>query len=319
MLDTRDITYVIEQVGGCAWYRCRTPGSALADKGYRIDLTNALTGERVRASKTIVWQRPSLAHSSAAIKLAKSLGIHTVVEIDDDYWSLSDDNPAKPSWTKLDGLPLRTLTACVQEADRVTVTTKGLANVVRVLNPNVFVIPNQLPDDYWPLLERNYSCPPVIGWAGSSTHRGDLNVIRDVIATAAKDNTVALVGAFSDWVGFHPSVHHCASVPIDEYQKLVAGFDIGLAPLADTRFNRSKSDLKVLEYAAVSIPVIASPHYANTPARIAKTYRDWIRHIKALQDPETRETEGRAMRAWAETRMASLHTEEWEAACSLTR
>ncbi len=35
-------------------------------------------------------------------------------------------------------------------------------------------------------------------------------------------------------------------------------FDIGLAPLADTPWNASKSHIKALEYAALGIPVIAS-------------------------------------------------------------
>jgi len=35
-------------------------------------------------------------------------------------------------------------------------------------------------------------------------------------------------------------------------------FDIGLAPLVPSQFNRSKSAIKALEYAALGIPVIAS-------------------------------------------------------------
>ena len=35
-------------------------------------------------------------------------------------------------------------------------------------------------------------------------------------------------------------------------------FDIGVAPLAYNVFNRSKSDIKVLEYASLGIPAVAS-------------------------------------------------------------
>jgi glycosyltransferase involved in cell wall biosynthesis len=35
-------------------------------------------------------------------------------------------------------------------------------------------------------------------------------------------------------------------------------WDIGIAPLADTAFNRCKSSIKVLDYAAMGMPVLAS-------------------------------------------------------------
>jgi hypothetical protein len=37
-------------------------------------------------------------------------------------------------------------------------------------------------------------------------------------------------------------------------------FDVGLAPLARTAFNRSKSDLRLLELAALGIPWLATDH-----------------------------------------------------------
>jgi glycosyltransferase involved in cell wall biosynthesis len=46
-------------------------------------------------------------------------------------------------------------------------------------------------------------------------------------------------------------------------------FDIGLSPLRDTQFARSKSPLKALEYGALGIPVVA----ANV-----EPYASFVRH-----------------------------------------
>ena len=75
-------------------------------------------------------------------------------------------------------------------------------------------------------------------------------------------------------------------------------FDIGIAPLNDIPFNHAKSWIKPLEYAAAGIPSIMSksPEYVRFKekygvGRIAKRYRDWVRHFEDLSDPETRNEE----------------------------
>ena len=47
-----------------------------------------------------------------------------------------------------------------------------------------------------------------------------------------------------------------------------AGWDIGMAPLADTAFNRCKSAIKTLDYAALGLAVVASdvPAYRGSLA-----------------------------------------------------
>src|SRR4029077_15407965 len=44
-----------------------------------------------------------------------------------------------------------------------------------------------------------------------------------------------------------------------ELPDLLVHFDIGIAPIADVRFTRSRSTIKVKEYAAMGVPWLASP------------------------------------------------------------
>ncbi len=57
------------------------------------------------------------------------------------------------------------------------------------------------------------------------------------------------------------NVHYAdRSVAINRYASFAAsfGFDIGIAPLIDCNFNRSKSNLRWLEYSALKIPTVAT-------------------------------------------------------------
>jgi hypothetical protein len=73
--------------------------------------------------------------------------------------------------------------------------------------------------------------------------------------------------------------------------------DIGIVPLNPNQFNEAKSNLKGLEYALSGIPFVASDtqEYRDLAdmgvGRIAKSNKDWLKHLKQLLDPEVREEE----------------------------
>jgi hypothetical protein len=60
-------------------------------------------------------------------------------------------------------------------------------------------------------------------------------------------------------------------------------FDVGLAPLADTAFNRVKSDIKLLDYTAMGLRALVSdlPAYRADPALASAIVTDWS---EALSD-----------------------------------
>ena len=258
------IIYTAEDENACTWYRCVTPGRALIGRGHDVTLVSALTAEMVDRADVLVFQRvhhPGL----DAVSYARGLGKLTVYDIDDDLWSIHPDSGAYAFYSQ-PGL-LSTTEEAIRACELVTTTTRPLAGRLKRLNRNTIVLPNMLPDEYWRLNEprEQEESRVVIGWAGSDTHLPDLKLLRGVIEQLLAESPVVEFA----WAGMsempfedHRRMRMLPLVPIEEYPSLLDNFHIGLAPVVDSVFNRSKSDLKFLEYAARGIPVVAS----RTPA-----------------------------------------------------
>lgn len=91
----------------------------------------------------------------------------------------------------------------------------------------------------------------------------------------------------------------------------LSGIDIGVAPLPDDPWTRGKCGLKILQYMACGIPVIASPvgvqpGLVEGAGILAATERDWIRAIRELSgDSEKRRRFGAVGRARVEKEYAA--------------
>jgi hypothetical protein len=61
-------------------------------------------------------------------------------------------------------------------------------------------------------------------------------------------------------------------------------FDLGIAPLVDNAFNRLKSDIKVLEYTAMGLPVVASSvePYSDADQAILCNPSEWYPTLRTL-------------------------------------
>ncbi|MBI4743223.1 MAG: hypothetical protein HY776_00055, partial [Actinobacteria bacterium] len=97
----------------------------------------------------------------------------------------------------------------------------------------------------------------------------------------------------------------------------VANIDIGLAPLADTVFNRCKSDLKLLEYGILGIPSVASytgPYIEPIDKGYvlkARNSKDWIKQLrKLIQDKDFYNEQSKRAKEFANSRILSDHIEE---------
>jgi glycosyltransferase involved in cell wall biosynthesis len=246
-----------------------------------------------------------------------------VVEVDDNYVDVPPWNEAFHSFKN--GSSYRRIGLdTMRNADALFVTTPHLAYTYGDINDNIYLIENSL--DFksdrkfvgWDDVSVRKHRGTRIGWIGGRSHYNDLMLVVPAlkeILSKYEDVTLCLVNSalmssckalnvpypFEGYKNVHYSDH---SVAINRYAKFAAsfGFDIGIAPLVDCNFNRSKSNLRWLEYSALKIPTVAANvgHFIKTvrPGMDgilvkADDQTQWINTLSGLiEDSSARETLG---------------------------
>jgi hypothetical protein len=116
-----------------------------------------------------------------------------------------------------------------------------------------------------------------IGWAGSSTHTGDLFQIWPIMQRLLdRYENIRFEVAGHKAPFEHPRLIYKDWVHISEYTFAFSNWnwDIILAPLEDHKFNLSKSNIKMQEAGAISRPCLAS---------FIKPYEDFCMEDKELK------------------------------------
>jgi glycosyltransferase involved in cell wall biosynthesis len=193
---------------------------------------------------------------------------------------------------------------CVAMSDRLVVSTRQLAEAYGHNCRDVRVVPNAL-DEAWLGLRnaKRAGQRPRVGWAGARQHAGDLAIIEPVVRATCKEIDWVFLGMCPpSLAGIAKEVHPMA--PVREYPARLAslGLDVAVAPLEDHAFNRAKSNLRLLEYGILGIPVVASAvaPYVDSPATlVANDLGSWVEAVRSLAcDPGRRESEGEGIRRW---------------------
>ncbi|WP_024678171.1 glycosyltransferase [Pseudomonas syringae] len=178
--------------------------------------------------------------------------------------------------------------------DRVVVSTQPLAQALSSMHSDIRVVPNMLAPHLWSSLrsQRRTSGKPRIGWGGGTSHRGDLELIVDVVRELADEVEWVFFGMCPDLL--KPYIHEFHSaVSLNSYPAKLASLnlDLALAPLEFHIFNDCKSNLRLLEYGACGYPVICSDTEAyrgHLPATRVYTNssEEWLKAIRMhLSDP----------------------------------
>lgn len=312
--------------GGCRYYRCDLPATALRARGHEVWVSDLLT-EAPQDVDTVVGQRVCLPGPTQGWQALAATGRYRMVyEVDDALLAVDWTNG--PAWDFYNRPEIRAnITRNAEVADLVTVSTEPLAQVMRRHNPNVIVLPNCVPAS---LLDR----PPhdhggvTIGWSGGASHTLDLIELGDAprrllhrypdvsLHTMGDAQVGAMMSKWNrDRVKWTPWIQ---SVP-DFHASI--DFDITLAPLRPSMFNQSKSHIRCLEAAALGIPVVASYFgpYADfvrdgETGFLANQPHEWTRHLTKLLDPFLRRDMGAKARALAAEHTIERNAHLWEEA-----
>ena len=127
------------------------------------------------------------------------------------------------------------------------------------------MLPNYVPESWLEInAEPQPGTRPIIGWTGSiGSHVDDLRSTGRGLQTLDAQFRCYGTGnqqarnLIRNTVGLDPQV--LPWQPRDQYPHEITKLTVGIAPLADTPFNRAKSWLKPLEYAACGVPCVMSP------------------------------------------------------------
>ena len=300
---------------GVAWYRLTSWSSAAhrtkafnalqpwwdksmtATHPWELDLEDTvlrrrLLGELDDHAKTANVVICQMVHTRAALTVLEGFKamykIPLITEIDDNMLATPTYNPASAVYGQ--GSVFRALALeQFRLSDAMIVSTPHLKEVYADYCKNIYVMPNSLDFRIWDNLRHKRNTDVIrIGWMGGASHEGDLKIIEPVVhRLLAKHPTIRFcfvhgIPPFLRGIDRVEEVHEFTR--IDRYPQFLAGkgFDIGLAPLVDSSFNRSKSNLRWLEYAGLRVPCVASAvgNFNETITQahdglLCETQKDW--------------------------------------------
>lgn len=240
------------------------------------------------------------------VQRAKQLGQRIIVDVDDYYPGLHHTNVAHEATdpNKNKGANREWGEKITLAADTITVSTPFLRDYYSALHPDVRLIRNGVDPSMFAGYQRVHSgSEPIVGWVGAVPWRSeDLETLAGWMPKFMKRN--GLTFYHGGHVGGEKFAYELLGLPRAGSQ--VAGMvpihrlgtlyelDIGIAPLSNIDFNKAKSGIKFLEYAAAGIPCVGSdlPEYRllsqDGIGMVAGSPTEWRKALKSLLPPEAR-------------------------------
>ena len=228
-----------------------------------------------------------------------AIGAALVTDIDDAFRSIGPDHPEAAFYRPLVAALDRAVAASAEtwfSTEEALHAYAGVAHATQLL-------PNALDPRLW----RDWRAPRAailagdrvrMLYMGTYTHDADLEWVRPALDRLHDERPgsfdLTLIGVAAEtapapWlVRLSPPADAVAYPRFVRWLRSQGPFDIGLAPLADSAFNHAKSDVKLLDYAALGLlPVVedaaayrADPHAGG----IAVHARDWHQALSGVLD-----------------------------------
>jgi glycosyltransferase involved in cell wall biosynthesis len=326
--DKKNVLFIAGDITGCGYVRCFVPSQMMQKYSKKYNAITSVTVpiELIKWADIIVWQRQHQKKLIKFLESAKYAGKLQIFEIDDNLHKIPMLNVASRIYNP-NTEPYKYMLGWMKHCDHLMVSTERLKEFYGgILQVPCTVIPNHVKVVETPK-EHFVGDRVRILWAGTSTHAEDLTLLIEPfkklkdkygdkikICTMGWDGKV-MMEADMEKVPEETKKNlkdgekvmqvidlnlktdkFIPGVPVDQYLDKLCGmnFDIGLCPLIDNEFNRSKSNIKWLEYSMAGMATIASdinPYQCinnNVDGIIVQDKSKWFETIDTLiQDRNT--------------------------------
>ena len=288
-------------------YRVSQPFQELERAGWiqgRLNymLPSPIELERSQPDVIILQCRYTTGSLEEMARIKRLFSARRIYEIDDYIIDVPERNEHRRN---MPGNMREMVSRGIALCDRLVVSTEPLADALSDMHHDIRVVPNMLCGSLWGGLKgrRQTSARPRVGWAGGTSHRGDLELLADVVRTLANEVDWVFFGMCPDVLRPYIKEFH-AGVQLHLYpQKLASlNLDLALAPLEQNLFNDCKSNLRLLEYGACGFPVVcadtkAYQGYLPCTRVVGNSSRAWLEAIRMhLADPQASYRQGDELR-----------------------
>jgi glycosyltransferase involved in cell wall biosynthesis len=271
----------------------------------------------------VVMQRITHMWHAKVIPILRKKGVAVVIDMDDDLSCIHRRNQAWLNYHPLSNTPFSWKNAeesCYQ-ATVVTVSTPSLLKVY-ARHGRGEVIDNYVPERY---LRIDVPQDNVFGWPGTTqSHPADLDTCGRAIGQLMDDGyNFRVIGPPSNVktaLKLKQDPGYTGFVPIFDWPAKMAELRVAMAPLEASKFNQSKSRLKLAEASSVGVPWVASSRNeyrrfhrdSGGAGLIAETPKDWYKGVKQLMDDEPLRKElGERGREFMRTQTIEANSWRW--------
>lgn len=300
------LSIVYNLTDSCSFYRAGGVFPALnANSDIKVTMTQwsqiSLDWQSIIEYDIIMMQRP---FTDEALNLARFLKNFKGISIWADY----DDNlfavPAENRFSRLYGEESRErIRQIIGLCDAISVTTEELKAIIEPINPDVYVIPNAFNDYIFPsrpdLPKRNKR----VFWRGSDSHIYDIMTVGDAlnqITRECPEYGFIFQGFFPWYLESRSNLYGLpeADVMLYHWNAFKMAPELLIAPLSDSVFNKSKSNIAYIEAAFMGAACIAYdfPEWRKPGCHNYKTQEGFYSILKALLNSPYDDREARI--AW---------------------
>jgi GT2 family glycosyltransferase/glycosyltransferase involved in cell wall biosynthesis len=261
----------------------------------------------VKALDAVIIQRDAIPskHTDGVISILKKGDIPYIYEIDDLLWDLPPSNTDHA----IDAAQQKAIKKLMINATLVTTSTEALRGEIAQFNDSVTVIPNYHDKALWlspipqDLRQQVLSdsglthTKPRILYMGTKSHAEDLKLVFNALREISKTHPDVEILQIGGGLVLPGAVELNVPEHISSYIDFVTWFrvissaaSIAIAPLEDNRFNKAKSDIKMLDYSFAGLPAIYSSvgAYASsvenerTGLLVENSTESWVAAIETL-------------------------------------